>query len=305
MLVLPVFHDASAQEEVVGEETNDPLESVNRGIFEFNRHVDSFVLKPVATAYTTWVPGFFRERVHSMLVNLRAPVVLANDLLQGEGERAGITVARFLVNSTLGFAGMFDMATEMGLEHHDEDFGQTLAVWGVDEGPYLMIPVLGPSNLRDGAGRIVDLFLDPFNYLVDDEYIYARSGVALLDARARYSGMIEDLEATSIDLYATYRTLYRQHRGDEIRNGDLPPPAYLPVPDMTLDELDDLEPSAGSPARDETGELTLGMTTDVFAAQSADPFLEGRSAGERDLPSPLESLPSVLQSINVGLGPDD
>ncbi|MEE9299781.1 MAG: VacJ family lipoprotein, partial [Alphaproteobacteria bacterium] len=272
---------------------------VNRGIFEFNRHLDSFVLKPVATAYNTWIPGFFRERVHSMLVNLRAPVILANDLLQGEGERAGITVARFLVNSTLGFAGMFDMAAEMGLEHHDEDFGQTLAVWGLGEGPYLVIPLLGPSNLRDGAGRVVDLFLDPFNYLVDDEYIYARSGVALLDARARHSGLIEDLEATSIDLYATYRTLYRQHRGDEIRNGDLPPPAYLP--DMTLDELEDLEPAAGSPAQDEMGELTVGMITDVFAAQSADPILEGRSAGEREIPSPLESLPSVLQSINVGL----
>ena len=219
---------------IAAEALNDPFESVNRGIFVFNRQVDSFVLNPLAYGYRMAVPSVVRERIHSALVNLRSPAIFANDLLQGEAERAGVTLGRFVVNSTLGFGGLFDMASEMGLDHHEEDFGQTLAVWGIEEGPYLVLPILGPSNPRDAIGIVVDLFLDPLNYLLDTdkEFLYARAGVTAVDERERNFEVIESLKATSLDLYATYRSFYRQHREYEIRNGELPPP--LPLPDFAI-----------------------------------------------------------------------
>src|SRR5262249_25099190 len=130
-------------------EANDPLEPMNRYFFELNYAADELLFKPLAGWYYVALPNFAQDGVRNVLRNARSPVVLANDLLQGETDRAGVTVSRFLVNSTMGLGGLFDIGARMGLEYHDEDFGQTLAVHGVGEGPYLMLPLLGPSNPRD------------------------------------------------------------------------------------------------------------------------------------------------------------
>lgn len=244
---------AGAEEELEpypgSEEVSDPFESVNRGIFVFNRGFDRVVLKPMAVGYRVIVPVFLREWVHAALLNLRAPIILVNDLLQGKTERAGITTARFLINSTLGIAGIRDAAAEdFGLEQHNEDFGQTLAVWGTGSGPYLMLPILGPSNPRDASGLLVDVFFDPLTYILsaDKEFLYARTGVLAADERERHIEDFDDLEATSIDFYATIRSLYHQQREDAIRDGVLPP--AIPIPSISLKEFPgDLEASAAEP----------------------------------------------------------
>ena len=143
---------------------NDPVEPANRGIFEFNMFLDRALFRPVTALYRTIAPETLREFIHNFLQNLRTPVILANDLLQGEPSRGGTTTMRFLINSTIGVVGFGDPATSMGFEQHDEDFGQTLAVWGAGEGPYFMIPIFGPSNPRDAVGKVVDFFLDPINW---------------------------------------------------------------------------------------------------------------------------------------------
>jgi phospholipid-binding lipoprotein MlaA len=205
------------------EQINDPAEPTNRAIFEFNRAFDSILLKPLAKLYRDFTPQFFQDSVHNFLNNLRTPVILANDVLQGEFKRAGQTIGRFLVNSTVGVGGLMDVAAEMGVPFHGEDFGQTLAVWGVPEGPYVMLPIIGPSNPRDAIGLVVDFIADPLNLWAantDREWIiYSRTGMRAVDIRARNYDALEDLERTSLDYYAAIRSLYRQRRADEIRNG--------------------------------------------------------------------------------------
>ena len=229
----PPEGDAAAIE--AQKQANDPIERVNRGIFAVNRGLDKAILKPLAFAYREVVPQPGRDGVRNVLDNLRGPIILDNDLLQGEIDRAATTFWRFIVNSTFGLLGLFDVATEMGLARHDEDFGQTLAVWGVGDGPYIMLPLFGPSNPRDTVGLIVDVFLDPFNIVArneDAEYLsYTRFGLRAVDNRARRYDTLNDLERTSLDFYASIRSLYRQRRDDEIRNGV--PSANVPAPTMS------------------------------------------------------------------------
>lgn len=211
------------------EDANDPLEPVNRGIFAFNRTLDGLILKPAAQIYRGVVPEPGRKGVHNLLVNWTSPVVFLNDILQGDMDRATVTLGRFFLNTGFGFLGVLDVATEWGAEPaHDEDFGQTLAVWGAGEGPYLMLPVFGPSNPRDAIGRVVDHFSDPLTYVIlnADERL-VRFGVTAVDRRARYLDQIDELERTSIDYYAAIRSLYRQRRNAEIRNGAVEA-EYLP-----------------------------------------------------------------------------
>jgi phospholipid-binding lipoprotein MlaA len=210
-------------------EINDPLEPMNRGIFQLNRALDTWFLKPLAIMYREFLPPPFQRGIHNFLNNLRTPIVLANDLFQGEMDRAGTTIARFLINTTLGVGGLSDPATELGWEDHDEDFGQTLAVWGLPEGPYLMLPLLGPSSPRDGVGLAVDSFLiDPIGLLGTlgndglRPYALTRAVLTGIDKRARIYEEFEELEKTSLDLYASIRSLYRQHRNSEINQGKKP-----------------------------------------------------------------------------------
>ncbi len=242
LLALPLANCATAPEgdaDAVAryEEANDPMEPWNRGVLEFNRGFDDFVLRPIAVVYRHILPGVVRGRINLFLMNLRTPVILANDLMQGEPERAGETLGRFVINSTVGVGGLFDVATEWGLEPHNEDFGQTLAVWGAGEGPYLMLPFFGPSNPRDATGIVVDLFLDPLSYVLDDKYLIARFGTRVVDERERNIENLDNLDATSVDFYAALRSLYRQYRDSEVRNGSLPPP--LPVPGISIEHYHD------------------------------------------------------------------
>lgn len=198
---------------------NDPLEVPNRMFFAFNEALDFMIIRPVAVTYRFIVPSGVRDSVRNFLRNLRSPVTLANDLLQGDLERAENTFARFFINSTIGLLGLFDIAADSGYPYHDEDFGQTLGTYGAGEGFYLVLPVLGPSSLRDGTGRIVDIFLDPLTYLAPREFNLGRAAATGVDFRSRNIEELDALKADSLDFYARIRSLYRQNRESEINNG--------------------------------------------------------------------------------------
>lgn len=206
-----------------GPDPGDPYEAANRKVFALNQDLDRMFLKRTAEAYNGIVPQFGRDRIHDVLENLDLPVTFANDVLQAEPKRALQTLTRFTVNSTMGLGGLFDPATEkFAMPNHGEDFGQTLGVWGVDGDPYLMVPVLGPSSPRDSAGRVVDVGLDPLTWLRFKQHIWWLAGrqyVKIVDLRARNIDTLADIERSSVDLYATVRSLYRQNRASEIRNG--------------------------------------------------------------------------------------
>ena len=227
----PKYTAAVADYEIL----NDPAEPTNRAIFKFNKALDTAIFKPVATVYKDYTPSIFQRGVHNVLNNLRTPIIFANDLLQGKLQRAWNTLARFFINSTIGFAGLGDPAADYGFKFHNEDFGQTLAAWGLPEGPYIVLPVFGPSNPRDAIGLAVDALIDPMNIWLSntnrEELIFARAGVRGIDERARNFDALEDLEKSSLDFYASLRSLYRQHRGDEIRDGK--PSVNIPMPGLS------------------------------------------------------------------------
>jgi phospholipid-binding lipoprotein MlaA len=204
---------------VAYDEANDPLEPTNRVLFERNRFLDRTVLKPIAKAYVETVPDGVRHGVHNVLVNLDEPLVTVNHALQGNFDRAWTTLQRFAVNSTAGGLGVFDVASGWDLPHREADFGQTFGVWGIDEGPYLMLPLLGPSNPRDAAGILLTFLLDPLNYFggpVATSVAFARLGLTVLDRRSAHLADLDEIERNSLDYYATLRSLYRQRRADLI-----------------------------------------------------------------------------------------
>ena len=201
---------------------NDPYESFNRKMFALNDTLDQNVALPAAKAYDHVVPEPARDFVHNGLANLSEPVTFANDILQGEPTRALETFGRTLVNSTIGLAGIIDVATPMGLPEHSADFGETLAIYGVGEGPYLVLPLLGPSNPRDAAGHLIDTAFDPLTYVGLREkglWMAGRQTLGLIDARSQNIATLDELRKSSVDLYATLRSLYRQHRNAEIHGG--------------------------------------------------------------------------------------
>jgi len=218
--------------------TNDPFEEVNRVFFEIHNGIDKLILIPVARVYRFVVPEPGRQGIRNFLRNLNSPVIFANDLLQGEPERAGTTLARFGINSTLGVGGLFDPATSMGFERHYEDFGQTLGVHGVSEGPYIFLPLFGPSPPRDLVGRVVDTAMDPITWVGGDDFQYfkyGRTALRVLDLREQNLETLDEIERTSIDYYAAVRSLYRQSRDGAIRNGDFD---FEDLPDLG-DDFDD------------------------------------------------------------------
>ncbi len=229
---MAVATPASAQDGV-----NDPFEPVNRMIFSLNELLDLMFLEPAATVYGHF-PEPVRMGVRNVLDNLKSPVVFANDAMQGEGDRAGVTLARFMINSTVGMLGLFDMATAFGYPRHQEDFGQTLARWGTGEGPYVVLPLLGPSTARDTLGWAVDSFgLDPMAYLAPTDVRLGRAAADGIDSRYRLDPVIRDLRENSIDRYATFRTVYLQRRAAEIANG-APPAANQAYEDIFNEGLD-------------------------------------------------------------------
>ena len=204
----------------VYDEANDPAEPTNRVIFDGNQWVDRNALQPVARAYQDYVPGGVRNSAQNFGRNLKEPFVLVNDVLQGNMSRAWNTSQRFVVNTTVGGAGLFDVASEWDLPAHDADFGQTLGVWGVGSGPSVQLPLLGPSNLRDTAGTAFGLLGDPAGYVPGIQTIRTvSSGVDAVGSRARMLPVTDDLERNSVDHYAALRSLYAQHRTTFIEEG--------------------------------------------------------------------------------------
>jgi phospholipid-binding lipoprotein MlaA len=218
---------------VAADDTNDPWENTNRAIFSFNEGVDKYVLVPVASAYRVALPSPIRDSMHDFLQNLNGPIIFANDLLQGRFDLAGDTLGRFVVNTTLGAGGIVDVATKAGIPYHTNDLGITFATWGVGDGPYLMLPVLGPSNPRDLAGDVGDSFGDPGNIVASQHHriwaSFARSTAAGIDERSRNIESLAEIERTSLDYYATIRSLARQRRAAQIRHqkDDMPNAAPL------------------------------------------------------------------------------
>ncbi len=231
--------DGDAEAQAAFDETNDPIEPVNRAIFSFNQFADGILIKPLALMYRDLTPPPVRRGVRNMLSNLRAPFTLANDLLQGKGGRALITGERFLINTTIGVGGLMDIASEWGIEGHREDFGQTLAEWGTGEGVYLMLPLLGPSNPRDTVGLVVDSFIDPLSYFVATEYAISRTVISGFDERELVLDQLDEIERASLDFYATLRSLYRQRRADEIRDGKAA--EIVPIPSLSIEDFEDFE----------------------------------------------------------------
>src|SRR5262245_3087007 len=170
---------------------NDPLESFNRKIFWFNDKVDSYVLAPTAKGWNYVVPDEIQTCLTNFFYNLRFPIQTVNDLLQGKVQRAASDVGRFFVNTTVGVAGFFDPASSVGLDFQWEDFGQTLGWWGVGTGPYLVLPILGPSDIRDGGGLIFDTAASITPFFVNGYYLFAARSVDLVNTRAIYADTIE------------------------------------------------------------------------------------------------------------------
>lgn len=203
---------------------DDPLEDINRAVYDFNRVLDGLLLKPAAMIYRGVLPEEVRDGVRNVLDNLQGPVILANDLMQGEFDRAQITAERFAINTTVGVLGIFDAAKRYGRYRHQEDFGQTLGTWGVGDAPYLILPVLGPSNPRDLTGLIVDSFvIDPWGHIARandaDWFSYTRLGLNIVDTRSRNIEALDDIERNQIDPYSFIRTTSRQRRANDVLNG--------------------------------------------------------------------------------------
>ncbi|MFQ5759974.1 MAG: VacJ family lipoprotein [Acidiferrobacterales bacterium] len=239
---------ASAQTEGQPSESEsnerDPLEKVNRVMFKFNVKVDRYVAKPIAKGYRRVIPKPVRKGISNFFSNLREPIVILNDLLQGKVKQAGSDLGRFLMNSTVGFYGLLDVAGKAGLKKHDEDFGQTLGKWGVKEGPYLVLPFFGPSGVRDGFGLAVDIQVDPVLQKDDSSTRSKLVATRFVNTRANLLDTTDILEqAGGDDPYLFVREFYRQRRRNLIYDGSPP----------EEDELDpflfeDEDPSATLPA---------------------------------------------------------
>jgi phospholipid-binding lipoprotein MlaA len=207
----------------------DPLEGVNRDFDAINMHLDKNFLEPVAEVYVEYIPGQMRQGVTNFFDNLGTPHDVLNSALQGKLGDAMSGTGRFVVNSTIGIAGLFDVATPMGMEAHDEDFGQTLGVWGADEGAYLVIPLRGPNSLRDVWDIPVSYFTNPLNYIDLGWVSLPLSVLDVVDTRARLATAIK-ISNEALDPYVFRREAYRQRRVDLIYDGN--------PPDEALDKLD-------------------------------------------------------------------
>jgi len=201
---------------------NDPLEPVNRVVFSFNNIFDRLILRPIAVVYKGLMPEFIRNRVTYSLNNLSMPITAVNNILQGELRKAGVSTSRFLINSTVGVLGFFDPASSMGLESKSEDFGQTLTVWGVPSGPYLVLPFIGPSNPRDFTGLLSTSLLDPMYQVgggsTSSSLRSYRMGTGAVDFRSQNIEVFDDLLNNSIDHYAAVRSFYSQSRESQAAN---------------------------------------------------------------------------------------
>lgn len=208
-------------------EAHDPMEPTNRVFYAVNNGLDTVILRPLAVGYKYVVPYVVRSHIHNVLTNLSMPASLFDDMLAARPRRAGTSLMRLLVNSTVGVAGVFDVATEWGWPAHDLDAGITLALWGLPEGPFLFLPVLGPTGPRDATGFAIDIATDPITWVGNGVLVsslgYTRWGMNAIDTRTNVLDDLDKIKAQALDPYATIRSLYRQHRQsqiDEARSDD-------------------------------------------------------------------------------------
>jgi phospholipid-binding lipoprotein MlaA len=304
------------------ERTNDPLEPLNRKIFSFNETVDHAILRPAAKAYVFILPDDARKAIHHVLDNMKEPTLFFDNVLQGEFKRAEITFGRFIVNSTVGFGGLVDVATSSRFERQPADFGQTLYVWGVSSGPYLVLPILGPSNPRDAVGGGVDSYADPFTIVAKNDNItdllVDRFIVGGIDERAAVLDVLDDLEKNSVDFYAEMRSLARQHRDAELRHGKAPEaaPGLYDDPNQPASGQPAATPSPAKPepAKPSAGFTTVRQTAMALPAPKstathlapAKPVREPSTTTQTvivqpDIPSPPS--PSPLSLVPPDLGP--
>ena len=213
-------------------ELNDPIEPTNRFFYRVNDTLDTYAFRPLAVAYRDVVPGAVRRRIHNVLSNFTAPARFANDVLAAKPRRAGNGLMRFLINTTAGAGGFFDVATDWGYPDHSSDFGLTLAIWGVDAGPFLFLPVIGPSNPRDTAGFGANVLLEPLTWATFGSSTAANIalyGVTAVDTRERLLDTVDNIKRGALDPYATFRSLYRQNRADEGAKAKQDLPATVPA----------------------------------------------------------------------------
>jgi len=220
-LILLAFCGALGCATPANRAAGDPLEPVNRPIFWFNEQFDRWLLEPVATGYDFVTPDRVQKCVSNFFRNLRFPILFANNLLQGKVDQAYMEIGRFGVNSTVGLAGLFDPATDWGLKTRSEDFGQTLAVWGFPPGPYLVLPLLGPSDVRDAAGMAVDSFGAPGRYFLEAPIVLGARALEVVNLRSRYLELIKENRAKAFDYYTFMRDAFLDLRANQIRDGEL------------------------------------------------------------------------------------
>ncbi len=216
----PLFDEPTADTDRPG--FPDPFERVNRVSFGFNRRFDRWVIDPATRVYTTVVPGLARQGIRNALANLLSPSIFVNDVLQLRPVDASVTLSRLVVNTTLGSFGLIDAAAMMGLERHEADFGQTLALLGVPSGPFLMVPFAGPTTLRDGTGYLVDVLFQPATWLLPATLLFTPEGTLLttglregglgFTTRETHAAELKALERSSVDYYAALRNAYFQDR---------------------------------------------------------------------------------------------
>ncbi len=258
----------------------DPFEAWNRRVFKANLILDRYLMRPVAWVYRLVLPDFVERMISNGFANAGMPLVFANALLQGDVKRSGQALERFLVNSTLGIAGVADPASSMGIPKVDEDFGQTLAVWGVKEGPYLVLPLLGPSNPRDAVGFVVDALADPFMITMDKLDVHnlqlSLSLGNIVEARARHWDDVNTLLEAS-DPYALARSAYRQRRAYLISNGKA---------EQTQEEESIFEEDFEEPPFDSDD----GAAENDGAAEKTPPAMGGEAGGEAVLAHPQTHL---------------
>ena len=236
--------EAEAQASEPADNERDPLEKFNRVMFKFNIKADKYVAKPIAKGYRRVIPKPVRKGISNLFSNLREPIVILNDLLQGKLKQAGSDLGRFLMNSTVGLYGLLDVADKAGLKKHDEDFGQTLGKWGVKDGPYLVLPFFGPSGLRDGFGLVADVQVDPVYQTDHKKTRNALVATRLINTRANLLDTTDILEQAGGGApYLFIREFYRQRRHSLVYDGNPPEEDGL---DPFL--FEDEDPSATLPA---------------------------------------------------------
>ena len=265
----------------------DPFEAMNRGFYAGHNGLDRTVFLPLARLYRALTPGFIGEAIHNGVTNLAEPVGLANDILQGRFKQATHDALRITANSTAGLLGMMDVATPAGLPHHDNDFGITLGVWGVKPGPYLFVPILGPSTVRDTVGQVADIFLDPLLYMRFPGHMTLEITAPIvsgLDTRYRAEPGLQNILSQATDPYATLRSVYLQNREALVRGENASPE----LPPLDEPPTDQTSPSPSSSAlADQGAPPPTDQTAPPPAPSAAAPAAETLAEATPDPDAPI------------------